>query len=225
MFFIHIPKTGGTTFRKLLTTYFEKESYYPNDIDLQNNNGKYLNQRELINGVNGDVFNRKLIMGHYGVNLIKHLNNNVRTLAFFRNPIDRIYSHIEHIRNHDAALKGCDRNTILVERLDHIVNLQARMMGYRGDQDDMNHVRENIMNLDFIGIQEEYTDSVRLCNTKFNWNLELNEKSNESNRDRKFALTPESMSLICRVMAPELKTYNMAYRQFEKRINRMKNTN
>ena len=40
-FFIHIPKTAGTSMRMMLYDIFEQESILPNQQDIKNNGGGY----------------------------------------------------------------------------------------------------------------------------------------------------------------------------------------
>jgi hypothetical protein len=47
-FFMHIPKTGGTTFRHMLYNHFPDGTYYPSTQDLWKNNGSYLDPKQII---------------------------------------------------------------------------------------------------------------------------------------------------------------------------------
>lgn len=215
--FLHIPKTGGTTFRNILSRHFQDEDRYPNQADLLSNGGKYLPIKKLL--LEKESFTRKkLIIGHYGIELIGHLHQGVKTLAFFRNPIDRIFSHIKHIQLYDSHLKGADPDHILDKRYNAIVNLQAKMMGFDRKKKNTDSVKKNIQSLDFIGIQERYDESLDLCNRSFGWHLEKGPKMNVSKTKKCLELSNSSMSRICRRLSPEIATYNTACRIFEKRL-------
>ena len=217
-FFMHIPKTGGTTFRNILSNHFPVGTFYPSKRELIANNGKYYTQKELVTE-HKEILKRPLIMGHYNIGLLKFLNPNVKVITMVRNPIDRINSHIEHIKKHDSGLTSFDSEDILKERFNFLVSLQAKMMGYTDKKANMKIVRQNIKKIDCIGIQDRFSDTIKLCNTIFNWRLEAIEKMNISRRDRSIHFSQEMLSELCRSLFPDLHTYNVAYKEFEKRLN------
>lgn len=214
--FLHIPKTGGTTFRNILSNHFDESLQYPTKQDLVKNNGRYLSAKNLIES-KSVFYDKSLVIGHYGIGIKQQLKKGVKTIAFFRNPLSRIYSHIKHIREHDPKLKGQDPNLIIEKKFDVIVGLQARMMGFNSKKRNIEEVVENIRSLDVIGIQERFSDSIALCNRTFGWKLKEIEKMNVAKSNEPVALHQDWMSEICRQLQPELKTYNVAYKIFEKR--------
>ena len=93
---LHIPKTAGTTFRKLISNHVSQDDIYPSNFHLLANKDKYLPQKTLIEN-RKDLLEKPIIMGHYNVRLIPHLSQNVKTIVFFRKPMDRIpvsYTHL-----------------------------------------------------------------------------------------------------------------------------------
>ena len=212
-FFMHIPKTGGTTFRKMLTNHFPEGSYYPNEEDLTANGGKYLSQKVFVNK-NNITLTKPLVIGHYDFNLIKHLNPDVKVLVFFRNPIDRILSHVRHILEHDPEWKDCDPNVLIENRINSLRLIQSKFMGL--EKKNFSAVIKNLREIEFIGILEYFNESVALYNKMFNQQLELISPKNTSNKilDN---ISPKTMSLLTRSTIAEARTYNRAFEHFKKR--------
>jgi hypothetical protein len=111
--FLHIPKCGGTTIRKSIdntidkndprkTVYCYQDGYQlgrPSDINLSKESFK-----DKLSGTSPSKFNA--IIGHYTYQLLSEYlgtNDTYKTLfSLTRNPIDRLVSHINHIRS-DAS--------------------------------------------------------------------------------------------------------------------------
>ena len=213
-FFMHIPKTGGTTVRHILMNHFPEGSYYPSQKELIENNGSYLTQKQLVQN-DSDILSRSLIMGHYNIKLVRHLNPNVKVITFLRNPIDRIYSHLKHIALNDPDYSDTSLDKIAEEKISNICNIQSKMLGF--SQNKLVELRENIAGLDFIGIQEHFDESLEMLNGAFEWDLKPIQKRNISLNNLQSGLSKHSMSKICRRILPEIVAYNNAYQFFESR--------
>ena len=217
-FFMHIPKTGGTTFRKMLTSHFPEGSYYPTKDDLILNGGRYFNQKELLEN-NPEILTKSLIMGHYNINFAQYLNPNVKTIAFFRNPFDRILSHVKHILANDARWKGVDPNDLIATKINGLKLVQSKYMGF--EKGAFENVKANMKNIDFIGILEYFDESIELFNKKFNTNIDFIPKQNKSSLILD-TLTDKTMSLISRSIAVEILTYKRAFEEFQDRCKKNK---
>lgn len=92
LFFLHIPKTAGTSFiYGFLEKNVNEEFYY-------DYNGYLKTILSFINKNNRD--NIQIIGGHYKYGLHKLLwINNYEYIVFLRSPIDRVISHYNYIRN------------------------------------------------------------------------------------------------------------------------------
>ena len=214
--FIHIPKTGGTSFRFVLNNHFDATDIYPSQDDLKHNGGSYLSQKEFIK--QEQYIGKSVISGHFNINVIKHIkNDSVKTMAFFRNPLDRIISTIKHIQSYNDLYKGADVNLILEENLYQIMHGQCRAMGFYIKKRNMNEVRQNIIGLDFIGITEYFEESLKLCNSTFGWELMNIPPKNVLNQEIYSLLNVHSKMKISKELGPELQTYNIAVNHFKLR--------
>ncbi len=96
LYFLHTPKTAGTTVTEYLRQHFEKELILP----FQTWNELY-NYLEKCNGDVGDMqtfLNQyRLIAGHFGYGMLRHYNAN-HIVTILRNPVERTISQLCHIK-------------------------------------------------------------------------------------------------------------------------------
>jgi len=211
-FILHIPKTAGTTFRKLITKHVNQEDLYPTNFHLFSNRDKYLPQKTLIDN-RQDLLEKPIIMGHYNVRLIPHLSANVKTIVFFRKPMDRILSHIKHILQKDPAYQSGDPNKVIDDKLDLLANLQSRIMGYNKRRPNMETVLENLSKMSFIGIQESFAESIEKLNKKFAWQLEYQEEiHNASKNEFEIPIARSNLDRIEEAMQVDVELYEEALR-------------
>lgn len=85
-YFLHIPKTAGTTFRVLLENQFHMDAICPAYEFFQI---KQYSQEQLARF--------RLFRGHMGYNLANYLQEKPRTLVMLRDPMERAISHFEYI--------------------------------------------------------------------------------------------------------------------------------
>jgi len=199
----------------MLTNHFPEGSYYPTQEDLMANGGKYYSQKQLVNGY-PDILKKSLIMGHYNVKLITHLNPNVKVIAFFRNPISRILSHVKHIIKLDPKFKGADPNEVIFKNQSLLFNVQTSMLGFSRKDKNIDIVKKRIDQLDGIGIVEEFDNSIEMFNQINKFSLETIPIYNKSSINIISDLDEKTLSLICRKIKFEIVLYNYAYDKFEK---------
>lgn len=171
IFFVHIPKTAGTSFRKALEQYYGKEKivydYGPQAAETSSI------IRELIYNQASDFYplkkwinqnQTKVISGH--VHLMKYLplTNILNTVAFFRDPVDQVISHYQHYVV-DNNYKGSFEAFI---KKPGVIECQSRSLS-----------QLPFYLLGIFGITEKYSESIELINAHFGIRLpvlKLNEK-------------------------------------------------
>jgi len=86
-YFLHIPKTGGTSFAKMIDGHYSKNEILPYQI-----------WPDLVEAWPLNVKDYKLVRGHFGHGL-HHIfgRNNMRYLTMLRDPVDRMISQFNHI--------------------------------------------------------------------------------------------------------------------------------
>ena len=196
VYFLHIPKTAGTTFRVFLENQFPI-SQICRTYDFYGM--KQYGEAELASF--------RLFRGHMGYNLVNLLPARPYTLVMLRNPIERAVSHFEHIRrdpNHPKHHRIVSRGTTLKEYLEDpelsrdLVNGQTKPLSHHYDREVLRHLLkesgspgefgrlwergrrtmgpaemlslalERLEGMDFVGIAEELEQSLQLAS----WLLE-----------------------------------------------------
>lgn len=87
VYFLHIPKTAGTTFIAILDSFFDADSIYPEKV-----------WHELLKKDDKEFSKYKLVRGHFGYNIRQVLHKKPIYVTMLRDPIERTISQFEHIR-------------------------------------------------------------------------------------------------------------------------------
>ena len=90
--FLHIPRTGGTTFRDILERFYHSE----NVIEIK----KFIESEETISTYTKDEQSKiKLIKGHLNFGIHELINGDCKYITFLRDPIKRIVSTFKYANN------------------------------------------------------------------------------------------------------------------------------
>ncbi|KGP64007.1 hypothetical protein EP47_03535 [Legionella norrlandica] len=205
IFFVHIPKTGGTSFRKSLESFFGLNKimydYSPSSVETSKVIIDYF-----YNG-NRDTYNFfkeieeiSAISGH--VRIMKYLPffGISQAMTFVRNPLEQIISHYLHYVR-DNGYKGSFYEFI---KIPSKYECQAFML--RGVPLEL---------IGFIGLTEEYDQSIKLINHQYQLNLEmlhLNETSSE------FAIDSDAINSVQNLITNDQQLYDKAQIIFEERL-------
>ena len=106
--FIHIPKTGGSTFHSILNMQYKHSEIY-------NVFGGRMNDPEISKFIAMSSINKldiKLLKGHMPFGLHDNLPGKCRYISFVRNPVERVISQYFYIKNN----KNNPKHTELIEK-------------------------------------------------------------------------------------------------------------
>ena len=185
---IHIPKTGGRTFRSILEDqYSEAETLYMlrEEVD----------QALLDNSMTlSDLSNVEALHGHFMFHEIESLwrSSNARLITWLRDPIQRVVS------NHRFFIKRLNDGPATQNDI-HRLNLHRKdesLLTYAEMEENRNVITKftkgaGLDDFYFIGFLEEYGEGIRSLSKKLGWNVKKVPRVND-NSDFKKKMGPIS---------------------------------
>jgi len=250
LYFLHIPKTAGTTFATVLENYFDLDSICPEQL-----------WQELLPGKKLNFLKYKLIWGHYGYCLYQILPKKPVYITILRDPVERTISSIEHrIRDPDPRFIhlnefiGKTVHEVLTDsKIKLLPDPQTKYIGLDPDVSSMIDLlnRESILNFEFsetfnltrsktnedliktsiqnlskfafVGIAEKFEESLFLLFYTFGWRPVMRSwKLNVSpKRTKTSALPPKALQKILDATQLDKKLYEYGLKLFEERYSKM----
>jgi hypothetical protein len=194
-YFCHIMKTGGSSVRQMLLQdvleAHELAPHLPNADDVSRLISLVLNPW-LVRGrspwlVRGhlpkDSQPIKVIAGHYPFLAYRLHPPPVKTFCLFRDPVDRVVSHLRHLRREshpDRSYEDLYADQDLYDRF--FYNLQARAFVFDSktartllertfdwNDERLERAKENLKLLDVLGLTSEFPMFVRDLERAFGW--------------------------------------------------------
>ena len=180
-FFIHIMKTAGTSFRTMLEET-PGLTFYPTQVELaQHPRRWYPTAPELLARIGRgevDLSTRQFLCGHYSANLTDDLAGPWRTVAFLRDPVRRSLSMIAH-RHSKASRFNRFIKPNISKYLDDAAFVEAQVRNYQTkvfaipgtadvnlaqpvDDAAFERAKARLMKIDFVGLTEQYPQSIGL---------------------------------------------------------------
>lgn len=226
-YFLHVPKTAGTSFRFVLYDYFKQYEIYPNYPRLIFGQGSQYIGWKQFKAQEQNLFpiHKKVLIGHFGQNPIQFYKSNPPiTLSILREPIERVKSSIIYHMIKGRRYHGMSIDEIIDQYAHREGLVQPQMFGYRSKEKNLDQALRNITNLDFVGISERFEQSIQLCNHKFDWTLKTIEKKNVGlyNKD---SFTVDQIERIKDACEIDFKVYARALELFEERYTKMQMVN
>lgn len=155
LYFVHIPKTAGTSFRKACETYFGLRHVVYDYADDSNETSSFI--MDIIYG-DGDRLDflkhietreAKFLSGHVHADKYLHLFGAANTVVFLRDPVQRTVSEFQHFVRHNKY-DGDLRSFYTQPRY---INRQSRLL--QGAP---------LEALGFVGLTEDYHNSLEQIN-------------------------------------------------------------
>lgn len=128
VYFVHIPKTAGTSFRLMLNESFSENEIFPNLNDIRLNDGLYPNIENIYTLSKERLLALKLINGHYPLSMVDHWKLPLKAVTFFREPTARVISHINHLKKNDKNCIALSKEEIYEKHRSTLINLQLRSL-------------------------------------------------------------------------------------------------
>jgi len=251
LYFLHIPKTAGTTFATVLENYFDLDSICPEQL-----------WHELLPEKKLNFLKYKLIWGHYGYCLYQILPKKPVYITILRDPIEQTISSIEH-RIHDPDPRFIHLNEFIGKTLHEILedskiklspDPQTSYIGLDPDVASMIDLfnRESILNFNFaetlkliksktthedliktsiqnlskfafVGIAEKFEESMFLLFYTFGWRpmARLWKLNVTLSRTKTSSLPPKAIQKILDATQLDKKLYEYGLKLFEERYSKM----
>lgn len=210
LLFVHIPKTAGTSFRTAGLQYFGQGHTLLDYGDLSPVTSKEV--KDIIYSYNDLYRFQKLIndksfhflSGHYIVSKYAKLFPFYNIVSFVREPTQQVVSHYYHYQRHYNYKK--DLISFCEEK--RFQNLQSQYLS--------NTLLEFI---GFIGITEEYQQSIRYINDFYKLDLPIVETNrNKTKKTTLYSIDDEARQIILSRNKEDVTLYNKALSIFKERV-------
>lgn len=176
VFFIHIPKTAGTSFRNMLFRMVDQEVSFPNFQDMRENNGVYPPTQDLPALLPTLHRELRFLTGHYPYAVGSLFSVTPQYYIFLREPISRTLSNLLHFQRNKPENAGLSLVEIFDKYQVHLQNLQTRYLCdpsmdqlnifFRPrllTEKDLKQAKKHLANCTFIGLTEAFEESVRIA--------------------------------------------------------------
>lgn len=198
---IHVPKTGGTTFRSLLEETFR-------NVNIQSCKPLFFRCRDEDKAsveINIDKITENVIHGHFTINQLKVKKHHF-LLTWLRNPIDRVISHYFYWKNKP------DINMHPIEKMIKFEGLSLRDFSKMSCMKNVQtyFIGSDISLFNFIGIMEEYDKSIMLLQNKLNVNFNYNKSKIKRINKAKESISEEDRQIIIENNLEDIKLYEKA---------------
>ncbi len=182
LFFLHIPKTAGSTFKAIIAKNLkENEILSLNEQDILN---AYQSQDKRLALKNPNSLKPiKLIQGHYNFGFHEFVNvTDYKYVTFLRDPYSLTISHFFHLLRSDNPVhkKRLQDAETITEFANHsrAYNVQTRILSgvskyqnfIANEQENFSRALSNLENsIEYIGIQESFEESVVAISHLLGW--------------------------------------------------------
>jgi hypothetical protein len=188
-FFIHVMRTGGTTFEQQLRRSFPRAQVYPDpDLDFPGGDIMHHLQVSYLLGLPADRLDAiRLFYGHFPYVVTEMLGGDLVTFTVLRDPVDRTISLLRVMREqraawHELTLEQIYDDANMFPRLVH--NHQTKLYSITREDDPQSYrdeidvdaarlelAKRNLARVEVIGLTERYGEFLDTLRGRFGWQL------------------------------------------------------
>ncbi|OIJ18538.1 hypothetical protein BKP45_19025 [Anaerobacillus alkalidiazotrophicus] len=213
LIFLHIPKTGGTTLRKIV-----EAQYKPNEI-ITFSNREFLDEK--IRYMPSKELDRiKCLQGHSQFGIHSYIQKSFKYITFLRDPIESMISLYYYVRNNPKQpMYKIALDNSLEEFIDIVEHNRFTWYLSGTSSVDIEKAKENLNNFHMVGITEMYEESLFLMMKSLNWkNIRYKKRNVNSNRPSSRLVPPKIINKISEKNQLDLNIYYHAKKSLQKRI-------
>lgn len=187
LFFVHLMKTGGASFRARLRTVVPDNRIFPNTED----DADLLSANMDIQALLGlDAARRErtdVYTGHFPFVVTRLFPEPVWTAAIVRDPLGRTISYLKHCRRYEPRFAGWELEAIYDDPMKYptlIRNYQAKLFAMcetdrletqldvvEVDEDRLRVAKDNLEAVDVLGLHERYDEFVTAVCGRTGWSF------------------------------------------------------
>lgn len=207
MFFIHIPKTAGSSFRKSAEAYYGvTRMLYDYGVDTKETSDavkqlEYRAQPDRFALANHARKHAAMLAGHVSYVKYAPFFHAKDVLTFVREPAQQIRSHYEHyVRHH-----GYKKSFMYFIGEKRFCNLQSRYL-----------LGLPLSAIGFVGITERFDESLKLINSQFNTEFKsIKINNNTAKQSDDYVISTDELQAIIEHNADDIALYVAACERFE----------
>lgn len=232
--FVHIMKTAGTSFRKMLEETPEISIYPTRDELAAHVRRRYLHVDDLLAKIESgglDVSKRQFLCGHFPASFPERLPGTWRTVTFLRDPVRRTLSMIAHNHRQSGRLKRFFKpnvskflaNEKYVES--QIRDYQTKIFAlpptgnvngpFAIDDAAFERAKTRLLETDFVGLTEQFAQSIALFQTLSGQRFS---PPVYANKGRGYSATDADIAMIRKLVPRDIELYELAREKLQSSI-------
>ena len=217
-YYMHVPKSGGTSLRYALYDEFGAVATYPNLVDYYwRQKGGYVPKQVFYNEPRSYFDDSKrLLIGHYGLFPLTLRTAKPRVFTILRHPVARVISAINYHSEKGRRFYGMP-NSDVIEACKRIECSRIQeSIGYKLDHFCSKTINSKLDSIEVVGILEYLDQSISLLNFEFGWDLKLSSHRNKANQTRSF--TDQEKKILKELCEGDIAIYELALQRFMSRM-------
>lgn len=209
IFFVHIPKTAGTSFRKAAEEYYSPANvvydYSPGSEETSPLILEWIHEKSDWLGCHHafEQSNIAFLSGHVHAKKYVHLFGISQTVTFLREPVQRIVSEYNHFVRHH----GYQGDLVSFYRKPQFINRQTKMLQ-----------KVPLEAIGFLGLTEEYDASLTMLNHRYGMEIpSIAMNMGREDTHKGYELPEAQLEEIRTLNQDDIRVYRRAVKLFKQR--------